>query len=79
MYELFDYEIRIDFRDGTFEVVTIKEARSISEALQRAGRIWPPSDVEKTTLLATIDRLPAIALAFPPLRTASERIRAARV
>lgn len=58
-----NYEIRIDFRDGTFEVVTI-EAATIAEAIQRAERIWSPATVESTTLLAIIDRSPAVALAF---------------
>ena len=57
---MFGYEIRIDFSDGTFDIFTV-DAHSITEAFELLGTV---EEMTSSTLLCTIDRQPAVFLAW---------------
>ncbi len=56
------YTFRIDFSDGTFEIVTIDGSPSIEAAKSRASMIWVVG-VESVSLVGMIDRAPQVFLA----------------
>lgn len=58
------FEIRVNYVDGTFEVMTVA-ASTIADAIHEATAIASPdSEVESTTLLGSIDRKPQTFLAW---------------
>jgi hypothetical protein len=57
-------EIRVNYVDGTFEVMTVM-ASTIADANDEATAIASPdSEVESTTVLGSIDRQPQTFLAW---------------
>lgn len=59
---MFGYTFRVNHNDGTFSVVTI-DATSI-DAAKVAAEASFAGDVESSMLLGTIDRKPAVFLAW---------------
>lgn len=58
--KMFGYEIRTNFSDGTYTVMTI-DAHSIAEAFELLGTVEGASGSQ---LLGTIDRQPQVFLAW---------------
>jgi hypothetical protein len=52
------YEMRVDYSDGTFDVVSVSGLSSIGEAIAWAKAEDP--DIEQATVLCTIDREPQV-------------------